>query len=67
MAKDLNSHDADPKERAAALREATIEGLLDERRQNENRPDRVKAVDAALKDAGYTAPKGRAAAKKETA
>lgn len=63
--KDLNSHDGDAKKRAAALREATVEALLDERRQNERNADRVKSIDAALKDAGYKAPSGRKAAPKD--
>lgn len=65
--RDLNSHDADPKERAAALRAAEIDALLDERRQNAGRPDRVKAIDAALKEAGHKAPVDRKAPKGETA
>lgn len=65
--KDLNSHDADPAARAAALRAQTIEALKDERRQNEGNPDRVKSIDAALKDAGAPAPKGRKAPPKDAA
>lgn len=69
MSQDLNSSDADPKARAAAIRGQEIEALLDERRQHAtfNRTERVKLIDAALKDAGYEAPAQRKAPAKVTA
>lgn len=56
------------KDVAAERRADTIRALLEERRGYEihGNTERVKDVDASLKAAGYSAPKGRAAAKKET-
>lgn len=54
---------------AAARRQDTIDALLTERRGYEvaGKSDRVKAVDAALKAAGYSTPAGRGKSKAETA